>query len=161
MVNKKVDFDDNAKDIIKMLGGWEKLVQLEANQKEFKESVIGTYLFLDDIRTPLAVYELTKQEIFLKKDWQIVRSYDEFVSFVEGKGGFRLPYFISFDHDLSTKAYQGDYESEKTGYDCALYLVNRCLDLNLPLPKYFVHSMNPVGKERIESLFSYFKKVGK
>ena len=116
-----------------------------------------TYLFLDDIRTPLAVYELTKQEIFLKKDWQIVRSYDEFVNFVEGKGGFVLPYFISFDHDLSFENYQGDYGSEKTGYDCALYLVSRCIDLNLPLPKYFVHSMNPVGKERIETLFSNFK----
>lgn len=152
-MSNKPEFEDNAKDIITMLGGWEKLVQLEANQKDFKESVTGTYLFLDDIRTPLAVYELTKQEIFLKKDWQIVRSYNEFVNFVEGE----LPYFISFDNDLSDLHYQGIFDNEKTGYDCALYLVNRCLDLNLPLPKYFVHSMNPVGKERIESLFRNYK----
>ena len=51
---------------------------------------------------------------------------------------------------------------EKTGYDCAKWLVEYCLDNDLSLPKYQVHSMNPVGKKNILdylSNFNIFKKL--
>ena len=93
-----------------------------------------TKLYLDDIRTVPTGYFL-------------VTSYDEFVSFLKEHG---LPIFISFDHDLG---------EGKTGYDCAKYLVEYCLDHFKTLPDYKVHSQNPVGKENIEKLLENFKKT--
>lgn len=49
-----------------------------------------------------------------------------------------LPDGICFDHDLG---------EEKTGYDCAKWLVDYCMDNNLKLPLYAIQSANPVGKE--------------
>lgn len=47
--------------------------------------------------------------------------------------------------------------SEKTGYDCAKWLVDYCIDNKLTLPKHvYVHSMNPVGKKNIQMLFTNF-----
>lgn len=68
-----------------------------------------------------------------------------------------LPKFISFDHDLGMEHYRDgdrgmyDYESytEKTGYDCAKWLVGYCMDHKLPLPEIAVHSMNNVGASNI------------
>ena len=70
-----------------------------------------------------------------------VYSYEEFVA-----------YLISFDHDLG---------EEFSGYDCAKYLVDYCLDRQLPLPDFAVHSQNPVGKENIERLLNNFKEQQK
>jgi|SRR5690606_1584635 hypothetical protein len=78
-----------------------------------------------------------------------VRSYSEFVTFIEQNG---LPDFISFDHDLG---------EEKTGYDCAKMLVEYCLDRQITLPDFAVHSQNPVGKQNIESLLGNFRKQQK
>jgi hypothetical protein len=44
-----------------------------------------------------------------------------------------------------------DYGPEKTGYDCAKWLVEYCVEHGLKFPEYVVHSMNPVGKENILS----------
>lgn len=88
-------------------------------------------LFLDDIRkTP--------------EDYLRVYDYNEFVEFIKTKG---LPDFISFDHDLG---------EGKTGYDCAKFLVEFCMDCDLKLPEFIVHSQNPIGKENIEKLFFNF-----
>ena len=90
-------------------------------------------LYLDDLRsTP--------------EGFDRVYSYEEFVTYLEKKG---LPDFISFDHDLGEGL---------SGYDCAKYLVDYCLDRQLPLPNFAVHSQNPVGKENIERLLANFKK---
>lgn len=71
--------------------------------------------------------------------WDVVRNYDQFVAYIQLHG---VPDIISFDHDL------GQEESvEKTGYDCAKWLVERGL---LPSKGYYVHSMNPVGKDNID-----------
>lgn len=78
-----------------------------------------------------------------------VCSYSEFVTFIEQNG---LPDFISFDHDLG---------EEKTGYDCAKMLVEYCLDRQITLPDFAVHSQNPVGKQNIESLLGNFRKQQK
>lgn len=115
-------------------------------------------LFLDDIRYPIEAYHYTGQDIFFRKDWHIVRSYEQFVDRILEKG---LPEMISFDHDLAEihylKPYSDEY-TEKTGYDCAKLLVEYCMDHYLDLPQYYCHSMNPVGKENIESLLKNFKK---
>lgn len=116
-------------------------------------------LFLDDIRYPVEAYHYTRQDIFLRKDWHIVRNYEQFVSRILEK---RLPDMISFDHDLAEVHYlqpgSGEY-TEKTGYDCAKWLVEYCMDHHLDLPEFYCHSMNPVGKENIESLLKNFKNL--
>lgn len=116
-------------------------------------------LFLDDIRYPIEAYHYTRQDIFLRKDWYIVRSYEQFVDRILEKG---LPEMISFDHDLAEIHYlkpDSDEYIEKTGYDCAKWLVEYCMDYYLDLPKFYCHSMNPVGKENIESLLKNFKNL--
>lgn len=114
-------------------------------------------LFLDDIRHPKDAYRYTKQEIFQKEDWHIVRNYQAFVDRILEKG---LPEMISFDHDLADEHYletdSGKFV-EKTGYDCAKWLIEYCMDRYLELPQYYCHSMNPVGKQNIESLLNNFK----
>jgi len=89
-------------------------------------------LYLDDLRRiPYGFVE--------------IRSYTEFVKYITQYG---LPNFISFDHDLGL---------EESGYDCAKWLVNYCLDSNERLPDFVVHSQNPVGKQNIESILNNFK----
>lgn len=116
-------------------------------------------LFLDDIRYPIEAYHYTQQNIFLRKDWHIVRNYEQFVNRILEKG---LPEMISFDHDLADEHYLGPDSQEfveKTGYDCAKWLVEYCMDYYLDLPEFYCHSMNPVGKENIESLLKNFKNL--
>lgn len=63
--------------------------------------------------------------------------------------------FVTFDHDLGDNAYaalaRGDenFGDEKTGFHCAVWLVEYCADHKTPFPKYQVHSMNPVGAKKI------------
>lgn len=126
-------------------------------------------LFLDDIRFPKDAWGYTKFYPHLESEWEIARNYEQFVEIIEEKG---MPDLISFDHDLADSHYTpshlwSDYDkskewqeqqvhSEKTGYDCAKWLVNYCLDNNVQLPKYFVHSMNPVGLDNILGLLNSF-----
>lgn len=107
------------------------------------------FLFLDDIRYPNKAYGYTHQTIFLEKNWRIVRNYNDFIEWITKNG---LPDFISFDHDLADILDCG----EKTGYDCAKWLVDYCLDNNLACPKFYCHSMNPVGRDKINSLLEQF-----
>jgi hypothetical protein len=125
-------------------------------------------LWLDDIRDPFkSEWNVKIQTIFGKEnDLQIVwlKNYDEFVQWISKNG---LPDIIGFDHDLADEHYrpsmydQDEHYSnyyhdgtfkEKTGYDCAKWLVEYCQNNNLQLPRYFVQSMNPVGKNNIISL---------
>ena len=81
---------------------------------------------------------------------------------------------ISFDHDLALEHYRpsmynpdnhysnyyndGTFK-EKTGYDCAKWLIDFIINNKIKvLPTIMVHSMNPVGKENIVSLFKSFNK---
>ncbi len=127
------------------------------------------YLFLDDVRFPNETFTYTMQNLFLQKEWIVVRNYEEFTNFILENG---LPHFISFDHDLADthytpQEYWSDYDKskewqeaqihvEKTGYECAKWLVDYCLDFNLPCPGFFCHSMNPVGKDKILGLLQNF-----
>jgi hypothetical protein len=127
-----------------------------------------TLLWLDDIRNPH------------EDDWLIfspienpnvtwVKSYKEFVTWIEF---FGLPDGICFDHDLGdnfeirTNTDVDDWfdieeNREYTGYDCAKWLVNYCLDNGLDLPLYNIQSANPVGKENINRLLKQFKNYKK
>lgn len=119
-------------------------------------------LFLDDFRQPADAFQYTHNSTYLKLKWRIVRSYDEFVAFIEKNG---IPDLISFDHDLADEHYKKqasiDYtdEGEKTGYHCAKWFINYCIDNKKELPKMIlIHSMNVYGSENIKSLFlSYYK----
>lgn len=94
-------------------------------------------LFLDDERFPPGN----------ESEWVIVRSYDEAVVVFEDRGG---PTFMSFDHDLGLA---------ETGYDVALYMVNRDLDnpgFITPDFAFEVHSMNPIGAKNIRGLLSRY-----
>lgn len=111
-------------------------------------------LFLDDIRIPkdsIGLIPSNLNQFYWENDWIIVRNYYEFCNYIQK---FGLPDFISFDHDLADEHYvdfePSDYK-EKTGYECAKWLVHWCLENNFNLPNYIVHSANPVGKQNIES----------
>jgi hypothetical protein len=121
-------------------------------------------LFLDDMRQPKdGVYLVdTNRRIYFEDDWVVVKNYQEFVDWITTNG---MPEFISFDHDLADIHYEfvtGEipYEgmNEKTGFHCAKWLVEYCLDNDVSLPLYQVHSANPVGKENIETYLGNAKK---
>lgn len=103
-----------------------------------------------------------------KVDWTVVRSYNEFVNVITKLG---LPEIVSFDHDLADthylefhKAWNGDktldYNNmgEKTGYHCCQYLIDYCISHKLPLPEIYIHTMNPIGRDNIQSLIDSYKK---
>lgn len=107
-------------------------------------------LFLDDYRNP-------NKFLHDVRVWEIVKNHKEFVRIIERRG---LPQFISFDHDIADEHYTAkDYGTytEKTGYDCAKWLVEFCMKTNQPLPEYQVHSMNPVGRKNIQTLLDNYK----
>ena len=122
-------------------------------------------LFLDDVRVPYDVFNMIINPIYENnEDWVIVKDYNSFISYIKENG---IPKFISYDHDLSYDAYlqenqEGDIDydnmEEKTGYDCAKWLVQYCLESNLTIPDYYVHSANPVGKKNIEMYLENAKK---
>lgn len=109
------------------------------------------YLLLDDIRNANQVLEYTKKEVFLTRNWTLVKTYTEFINCITANG---LPEFVSFDHDLGELAViDGE---EKSGYDCAKWLIDYCINNQLNLPAYFCHSMNPVGSEKIRGLLQNY-----
>lgn len=103
------------------------------------------YLYLDDVRTPKDI------------SWEVVRNYDEFVAHIK-RNGLESYEVISLDHDLGDTAmqeyynnvrdnYKIDYSNikEKTGMDCARFLVAESMNSRVPLPQIYVHSANPIG----------------
>lgn len=132
-------------------------------------------LFLDDVRDPKVCITYMSSKVgpdinLYLRDWLICRDYEEFVNTIKLKG---LPKLISFDHDLADEHYRpsmynedGHYSNyyndgtfkEKTGYDCAKWLVDYCIEKNLELPRYFVHSMNPIGSNNIIYYLENFKE---
>lgn len=120
------------------------------------------YLLLDDIRDCQMTFNITKNSIYLLNDWDIVRNYDEFINYILKNG---LPSVISFDNDLADEHYvpseywdnydlskefqESQSYREKTGNDCAKWLLEYCYENNLKLPQCMVHSANPVGADNI------------
>lgn len=115
-------------------------------------------IYLDDIRTPL------------EDGWTVVRSYDEFVETVS-RIGLDIIDIISLDHDLGDTAMKEYYDNvkpnfelnynnidEKTGYDCAKWLVGICMDVGHEIPMVVVHSANPIGSANIIGYVNNFLK---
>jgi hypothetical protein len=126
-------------------------------------------IYLDDTRTPL------------DKEWIVVRSYGEFVQKVEAIGLENISE-ISLDHDLGDTAmkeyfenvspnYKLDYNNitEKTGYDCAKWLVEHFYEKNpiletlikgdlngFKFPLITTHSANPIGSANIMGYINNF-----
>lgn len=127
-------------------------------------------IFLDDIRKPLnithALHNGQWEEFPSIWVWTIVRSYNAFVKTITDNG---LPTVVSFDHDLSWEHYpeddlkmdaQIDYSQfkEKTGLDCAKWLVEYCDARELPLPEWYVHSFNPIGRMNIANYLTCYER---
>lgn len=115
-------------------------------------------LYLDDIRTPNS------------DDWNVVRNYDELVSHIRLNGLDKYE-VISLDHDLGDTAqheyynnvspnYQLDYNNilEKTGLDCAKWLVAESMNSKIPLPQIYTHSANPIGSANIMGYVNNYLK---
>jgi hypothetical protein len=129
-------------------------------------------IYLDDIRTPI------------EKHWIVVRNYDQFVTQVRLNGLENIE-TISFDHDLGETAmeeyynnvspnYKLNYENilEKTGMDCAKWLVDHYYDnyyineelfsraskkiMGITFPQIYVHSANPIGSANIMGYINNF-----
>jgi len=133
-----------------------------------------TLLFLDDIRNPDDPYVISNIPEIRSRRVYIVRSYHEFVKWIAENG---LPDEISFDHDLADEHYVpskfwNDYDksreyqeqqtyTEKTGYDCARWLVEYCQREKQRLPGIYIHSANPVGANNIRQLlYNAVTKLG-
>ena len=130
---------------------------------------IKKQIYLDDVRTP-------KENI-----WVVVRNYDEFVEVVTNIGLENID-VISLDHDLGDTAmteyftnvgpnYKLDYSNivEKTGMDCAKWLVNHYFDnyitqesmsekklSGIVFPQVYTHSANPIGSANIMGYINNF-----
>jgi hypothetical protein len=114
-------------------------------------------IYLDDIRTPVSPNNEWVEGV---EEWTVVRSYDEFVQKVNSVGLENIE-IISLDHDLGdtamnewlygvTKNYSINYDNitEKTGYDCAKWLVNEWMD-GKPVVRVVTHSANAIGSANI------------
>ena len=130
-------------------------------------------LFLDDIRNPSDTGYTGKIGFYISTNWVIVRNYDQFCKEIASRfeADESFPDLISFDHDLADEHYAPghrwkDYHKwaeemnfkEKTGMDCAKWLVDFCIDKNVKLPNYLIHSMNPSGADNIFGLLENFRK---
>jgi hypothetical protein len=119
------------------------------------------WLYLDDVRIPK------------DNQWEVVTNYDEFVAHIN-LHGLENYECISLDHDLGEEAMQEYYRNvatngyleynnitEKTGLDCARYIVNLSMSKKITLPKVYCHSANPIGAQNImHHINSYLKNCG-
>lgn len=107
-------------------------------------------VFLDDERIPTDVFWIKYPDNI---QWRIVRTYDEFCSVVPKL----QPDIISFDHDLMDFDPTG--KAERTGFHCLKTLVDWCMIRNRKIPKCLFHTMNPIGKENMESYYTNYLRV--
>jgi hypothetical protein len=118
------------------------------------------HVYLDDVRVPL------------EKDWIVVKNYEEFVSKIE-ELGFENIALVSLDHDLGDTAmrewktnvyrnYKLDYDNieEKTGYDCAKWLVENWMN-GKPVFPVKVHSANAIGSANIMGYINNFLHISR
>ena len=104
-------------------------------------------LFLDDERQPW------------DDSWDHVKTPLEFKKYITYLYALtnKLPDIISFDHDLHyehfdiPKNYSRMYENYKheTGWHCAKWLCDFCIDEGLEVPEISIHSANKIGADNI------------
>ena len=124
------------------------------------------YIYLDDVRTPIEGVGEDNQP------WVVVRSYDEFVEKVNEIGLENIQ-MISLDHDLGDTAmaewhknvyknYELNYDNitEKTGMDCAKWLVEQWMD-GKPVVDVVVHSANAIGSGNMMGYINNYRHINK
>jgi hypothetical protein len=117
-------------------------------------------IYLDDVRTPIY------------KDWIVVRNYDQFILTVQEIGLANIG-VISLDHDLGDSAmsewhtnvyhnYKLDYDNitEKTGYDCAKWLVGQWMN-GEPVCDVYTHSANAIGSANIMGYINNYRHINR
>ena len=117
-------------------------------------------IYLDDIRTPV------------DDTWVVVRNYEEFINKVEELGLENID-FISLDHDLGDSAMEEWYKNvynnyildynnitEKTGMDCAKWLVEQWLD-GKTIVDVYTHSANAIGSANIMGYINNYRHIHK
>jgi predicted RNA binding protein YcfA (HicA-like mRNA interferase family) len=148
---------------------YDKIYNRNMNDKPMK------CLFLDDVRDVPHAYLWDDGCSLLEKSgipvwkWDIVRSYDEFVKYIDDQG---IPDVVSFDNDLFdftdnrvtpkelSKQFQmiGWEEFEiKTGAHCAQYLVKACKARKVPIPRYYIHTANSAARPIIKRILENAK----
>ena len=120
-------------------------------------------LFLDDWRIPrdCATYMWRRTDCRIyQEEWDIVRSYGQFVKWIETNG---VPGLVGFDYDLADveelkeelpieEWFDLDENRVYTGLDCAEFLLDFCNRNGFKFPEYVIHSANPDGSEEIKKL---------
>lgn len=119
-------------------------------------------LYLDRKRTP-------RDDL----NFEVVRTYDQFVRYIEMNG---LPHLISFGHDLAAEHTEDllsdenweksndeielNYDSykEPSGYHAARFLIDYCFENQLKIPQCTVHTGNSVGGKNIIELINGYLK---
>lgn len=104
-----------------------------------------TLLWVDDTRNPMEDDWMNFSPIGRNCKVIWAQSYQEAIDFLEKE----WPDAICLDHDLG---------EEKSGYDIAKYIVDRCIDEGKKLPEFASQSANPVGRENIITLLSNYKR---
>jgi hypothetical protein len=81
---------------------------------------------------------------------------------IDNKG---IPEVVSFDNDLTEDHMMGyhialskgvyEWQNYKeTGIHCAIYLRDKCKELGVPFPKYYVHSANHFARPIIKKIIN-------
>ena len=117
-------------------------------------------IYLDDVRTPI------------EGNWIVVRNYKEFVDKVDELGLDNIE-LVSLDHDLGDSAmsewknnvyhnYELNYDNitEKTGYDCAKWLVEQWMD-GKPVVTVMTHSANAIGSANIMGYINNYRHINR
>jgi hypothetical protein len=127
-------------------------------------------LWLDDIRNPYVgdwLMQYAPQFAYGNGETIWVKNYDEFTDWITVNG---LPHTIGFDHDLgqdvandkvlagmSKRRSRREKRTEMSGFECAKWLIEYCLDNDMELPQWTIQSANPVGAENINGLLNGFR----
>ncbi len=120
-------------------------------------------LFLDDWRIPrdcaTYMWQRTDCRIY-HEEWDIVRSYGQFVEWIEKNG---VPDLVTFDYDLADveelkeelpieEWFNLDENRVYTGLDCVEFLLDFCNKNDFKFPEYVIHSVNPAGCEEMKRI---------
>lgn len=102
-------------------------------------------LWLDDIRNP---------ELFGHIGWTWVKTYEEAIAYLSSGNVVEA----SLDHDLDISATLGYPADEKTGYDVVCWMEENNV---WPTNGVKVHSMNPVGAQRMRKVIEKYYSGGR
>jgi len=128
-------------------------------------------LWLDDIRDPFVgdwLMRYAPQFAYGEGEVTWVKSYNAFVDWINDNG---LPRMVAFDHDLgqdvanekvangmSKRKSRIQKRTEMSGFECAKWLVDYCIDNDMDLPQWTIQSANPVGADNINGILNNYKK---